>query len=51
MAKLKTYGAMLLQNCGISYHWTSAYHRQLLYLKLSLRHSCLRILLSYNFYH
>ena len=24
-------------NCGISYHWTSGYHSQLLYLKLSLR--------------
>ena len=28
-----------------SYHWTLGYHRQLLYLKLSLRHICLRILL------
>ena len=51
VAKLKTYGAILLQNCGISYHWTSGYHRQLLYLKLSLRHICLQILLMYNFYH
>ena len=42
---------LLLQNCGISYHWTLGYHRQLLYLKLSrLRHICLRILLiSFNY--
>ena len=49
-AKLKTYrdraySVAALNYCGISYHWTSCYQRQLLYLKLSLRHICLRILL------
>ena len=37
---------LLLQNSGISYHWTLGYHRQLLYWKLSSRHICLRILLT-----
>ena len=41
---------LLLQNCGLSYHWTSGYHCPLLCLKLSLRHICLRILLiSFNY--
>ena len=26
------YTPLLLENCGISYHWTSGYHRQLLYV-------------------
>ena len=32
---------LLFQNCEINCHWTSTYDRQLLYLKLSLRHICL----------
>ena len=51
VAKLKTYGdraySLLLQNCEIGYHWTLGYHRQLLYLKLSLRHICLRIFFDF----